>query len=190
MSSRTRFPQPGDSWTYRLLEPQGGERPAEVRYVVKVAATSEGNIQDEVSRDGAPATERTHFRGNYLVAQVVSVFSPYLAVFEDLTPGGALRPITEHDDLCFFRYHCRSEGRVVGRESVELPAGRFEAIKVTIEQTWSPQSSFQGRGVRTLTIWYSPQVKRAVKFSSRSSGFSRSPFHADFDLELMSYQLK
>jgi hypothetical protein len=45
-------------------------------------------------------------------------------------------------------------------------------------------------GGRTLTIWYAPEVKRAVKFSSRPTVGDVPPVETNFDLELVSYQLK
>jgi hypothetical protein len=188
-----RFPQPGDTWTYRLVERQIGGSPSQRNYVVKVAASSEANILDRVSQDGAPPAEWTHGRGNYLVAQGVSVFSPYLAVFEDLTPGTAIRRIAEHHDECFMKYRCVAEGKVVGWERVQVPAGGFDAIKVTVEQEWRLRQTRTAseHGVRRLTVWYSPQAKRAVKVSSRMTGRGgRPPFDTEFDLELTSYQLK
>ncbi len=190
-AATTRFPRPGDSWTYQLIENRVGERPRQSVYVVRIAAASEASILDQVSRDGAPPTEWAHSRGNYLAAQVVSVFSPYLVVFEDLTPGTAIRRIAQHDDSCFGIYRCSSEGKVVGGETVRLAGGSFDTTKVTVNQIW--RGSMGGGaevGERILTIWYSPQIKRAVKVSSRViRGSSRSLFHANFDLELMSYKL-
>jgi hypothetical protein len=45
-------------------------------------------------------------------------------------------------------------------------------------------------GGRDLFIWYSPELKRAVKFSSRLTFGNLPPIEANFDLELVSYQLK
>jgi len=69
-----------------------------------------------------------------------------------------------------------------------VPAGEFEAIKVEVQQTWTARSSQNaGGGARTLTIWYSPQTRRAVKFSSRAQG--GYAVQSDFDLVLESYFL-
>jgi len=45
-------------------------------------------------------------------------------------------------------------------------------------------------GGRILTIWYAPEIKRAVKYSSRITVGDIPPIDGDFDLELVSYQLK
>jgi len=45
-------------------------------------------------------------------------------------------------------------------------------------------------GARTLTVWYSRELKRAVKYQSRLISGERVPLEADFDLELTAYQVK
>jgi hypothetical protein len=75
---------------------------------------------------------------------------------------------------------------------VKVPAGTFNAIKVRVEHFWRPAYSsgvFNLSGGRSLMIWYSPELKRAIKFSSRQDFGSATPVEADFDLELVSYKL-
>ena len=69
------------------------------------------------------------------------------------------------------------------------PAGKFETIKIKVEHGWR---GWRGRaqGGRELYVWYAPAVKRAVKFSSRLTAGLPPSFEADFDLELLSYQLR
>ena len=193
-ATRRELPRIGDTWTYRLTErTRDGKPRLQSSYVVKVTASSSTSIRDEVSSHGGRGIESTHSPGGHMVEQVVSVFSPYLVVFEDLKPGDRIWRVTEHDDWCFIWVHCSTVGRVEGRETVELAAGSFDTIKVSIEQTTSSRQApptMPGGGSRLLTIWYSPQAKRAVKVTSRASGGSaRTTFHASFDLELLSYQL-
>lgn len=191
------LPRIGDTWTYRLAErPRDGKFTVQRNYVVKVKASSGTSVRDEVSRDGAAPVERAHSPGRYWVEQVVSVFSPYLVVFEDLNPGDRIWHAAEHDeDSCFGWMYCWTTGTVEGRETLELAAGSFDTIKVTIDQNIQRRSLHGGHGgsitTRTLTIWYSPQAKRAVKVTSRvSRGPARTPFFITYDLELVSYQLQ
>jgi len=188
----TGFPQTGDTWTYRLTErrPRGSKPPVQSSYVVKVKeATPGANVLDEVSRDGAAPAEWEHSPGRHMVEQVVSVFSPYLLVFEDLKPGDQISNVTEHDDDCFGWLSCWTTGRIEGHETLELAAGRFDTIKVTIDQNVQKRTRGARLSTRTLTIWYSPQAKRAVKVTSRVSRDLTTTFHANFDLELLSYHL-
>jgi hypothetical protein len=184
------FPQPGDTWTYRLTEHPRRNPPVQSNYIVKVKEATPGmNVLDEVSRDGAAPVEGTHSRGRHMVEQVVSVFSPYLVAFEDLKPGDRISRVTEHDDDCFGWLDCWTAGRVEGHETVELAAGSFDTIKVTLEQNIRKRTPGARLSTRTLTIWYSPQAKRTVKVTSRVSRTLTTTFHANFDLELLSYHL-
>ncbi len=184
------LPQPGDTWTYRLAERGIGREPTQGNYVVRVAAVSAAEIRDQASRDGALPVEWTHFRGRYIFLQGVATFSPYLGVFENPAPG----TVIERVEGCFFRYECVTRAMVAGWEAIQVPAGRFDALKVTVEHEWKlrplPRAAHEN-GVLRLTVWYSPQVKRAVKVACRLTGDGgRPPYDADFDLELASYQLK
>jgi len=167
-----RLPQAGDTWTYRLSEPRPGVPAHEYR--VRVLHATESVIGDALSLDGAAASEWLHSPGGYLVGQGASVFSPYY-----------------RDAGCGNVYVCIAKAKVAGSEPVEVPAGRFNAIKVVIEQGWkSADGEPQSGGGRVLTVWYAPEVKRAVKFSSRLVAGEDSPMQPNFDLELTSYTLR
>jgi hypothetical protein len=189
-ATSSRFPQVGDTWTYELSQRGRGVKPGRQGYVVKVVYSSEAKISDQVSLGGGPPDESDHARGRYLVTQVVSVLSPYLAVFEEPSVGTSLGDIvTSADAGCRGRERCEVSGKVVGRETVRVSAGEFDAIKVTVTQVWRAPSSFQGGLTdtrRELTGWYAPQVKRFVKVTSRPT-FGTAP---DFELQLVRYQLK
>jgi hypothetical protein len=195
-STGGRLPQAGDVWTYRLREPRRVDGPKERSYTVRVAAASPAGVLERYSIDPGPSGEWAHAAGGYLVALGPSLFSPYLAVFEDLAAGASLGSIAISDRACTGSYVCQVEGKVRGRETVKTAAGSFEAIKVTVEQSWAASSGAIGQftaqynGGRRLTVWYSPQVKRAVKFSSRLEFGTIPPIEADFDLELVSYKLQ
>ncbi len=199
------FPQAGDSWTYRLTEPKPAGKPGPRNYTVRVALASEQAIVERFSLEGGPSGEWTHGRGRYLASLGRSLFSPYLSVFEELSPPARLGAIEIKDEKCKTQYLCEAEGRVVGRESIGVTAGNFETIKIVVDHKWRPavvrsQSAPAGWfGTRRLTVWYAPAVKRAVKFSSRGTvdivlgtraGDNSAPPDTDFDLELVSYQLR
>jgi tRNA A-37 threonylcarbamoyl transferase component Bud32 len=190
------FPQPGDRWTYRLTQRDRTDDLREQQYVASVVTVSETIITDSYALEGERSSRVRHRRGSYLVASGAAFFSPYLPLFEPLTPGASLGPIAVRDGACPPDYTCSATGRVVSREEIQVPAGRFDAIKVSVEELWQSASSSSGpqaaemNGGRVLTIWYAPQAKRAVKYSSRLTVGNLAPFDANFDLELMSYQLK
>jgi hypothetical protein len=202
VKSATRMPQAGDAWTYRLSYPrlrgQWGqrERPA-ATYAVTIGEVRGSQIVDLLSVDGGSQTQATHSSDVYLAPQGISILSPYLTVYRDLPQAGSLGSIKILDTPCGGAYGCRATGRITGREKVSVPAGEFDAIKVVIEENWWPVSAGQGisqlgrmSGGRTLTVWYVPEIKRAVKYASRITVGDAPAVEPTFDLELVSYQVK
>jgi len=201
VAAATRLPQVGDSWAYKLSYPRlrgqwGQPTRAPASHVIKVGAVADGKIVDQLSIDGGTIAETTHASGSYLGPQGVSVYSPYLISLQDLPATGSLGEIAILDAPCRATYRCRAAGRIAGREQVSVPAGQFSATKIIVEESWQPTSTSAGfataqmNGGRTITIWYVPQIKRAVKFSSRLTVGDIPPVESHFDLELVGYQVK
>ncbi|MEA3192332.1 MAG: hypothetical protein QOD26_665 [Betaproteobacteria bacterium] len=192
------MPQIGDTWAY-LISVSDPKRGAVRRNVfVKVTSVSPTLIVETVSVEGGFTMPWRLARGGYLVAQGVSVLSPYLPQFEKLVPGGELGYIENTDPGCRGDFVCTAKGTVVGQEAVTVSAGRFAATKVIVQQSWRPAAGAKGgakelarmHGSRTLTIWYAGELKRAVRYESRLVSGERTPLDANFDVELISYQLK
>ena len=191
---RSRLPQRGDAWRYRLTEFRGREGERQRRYDFTVESASATEVVEKYSIDGARSRQWKHSPGAYLVVLGTSVFSPYLGAFQDLAAQPALEPAQLTDPMCSGQTTCDAKARVVGREVVKVPAGTFEAIKVTVDHGWRGWRETQtisgaSPGGRQLHIWYAPAVKRAVKFSSRLTGRGASAAVGNFDLELESYKL-
>ena len=188
------MPQVGDSWTYRLTEPDRRDGLNQRSYVVAVGAASRNEILDQVVIGGGRSIATRHTRGLQVFAQAGGIFSPYLMVFEKRSPGSGLGTIGIADPACSGPYLCEVSGRVVGEETVSVPAGTFAATKVVVEQAWRPAlgggaAGSGGAGARVITVWYSPEVRRAIKYSSRLSFGDAPPMEANFDLELASYHV-
>jgi hypothetical protein len=188
--------QPGDSWTYRLSYPRlrgqwGQAARAPVTQVVTLSSVAPGHVVDVLAVDGGTPMQSTHDSNPTLLAQGASVFSPYLLALGQLPPG-RFRSITNTEPACAARFICETRGRVAGSEPVQVPAGTFFATKVIIDQEWRGGSVAAPRltGGRTLTVWYAPEIGRAVKYSSRITVGDQTPMEPNFDLELVSYQLK
>jgi uncharacterized caspase-like protein len=189
--SSGRLPTIGDTWTYRLTEPSRTQGTRQRAYTATiVAATHTAILENYTVGDGAPG-EWAHQPGGYLVGLVVPQFSPYMAAFQDLSPGARLKDVTTVglNGCNVGRIACSADGKVVLKETVTVAAGTFDAIKVSVEQVWLPRQTGSGTapGGRTITLWYAPQVKRVVKASSRVIGYYSG---AEYDLELVSYQVK
>ena len=196
-ASSSPWPQAGDQWTYRLSEPKRRDGAQERTYIATVTSASPLEIVDGISIDGGTSIATKHVKGPYLLASGAWVFSPYLAVFDELAAGKRL-PRVGVDDACKGGYLCEVTARVIGRETVKVSAGTFDAVRVVVEEAWRPGTATMGgigsqsaqfNGGRRLTIWYAPAVKRAVKYSSRVIVGDYPPLEANFDLELVSYKL-
>jgi hypothetical protein len=189
----SRLPSQGDTWTYRLTEPKRTDGPKQRNYTVKVSAASLSGIVEQYSIDHGPTGEWTHKGERHVVALGKSVFAPYLLAFGDL-PQGNLGRLQVVDPACGAVYVCQASGRILARETIRVPAGTFDTVRVEVQHNWRPvaMSGPQGaqNGGRTLTVWYSLAAKRAVKFSSRPTFGPLGPIDADFDLELVSYRLQ
>ena len=175
-------PVVGDSWTYRLT---GSGRSHSQRHHVTIVSVASDAVVERLGDQRSPA-QTMPLKGGYLMRQgAVSLFSPYYI------PGGwgPIANIRERDadPFCGAQWICSISGTVKGKDWVRVPAGEFETIRVEVQHAWTGRAQNAESAARTLTIWYSPQTKRAVKFSSRGTG--RSAAHADFDLELESYSL-
>lgn len=196
-ASGTRFPQAGDTWTYRLYEPTRTGGPKQRDFVVRVSAASSASIVEQVLIGNVPSGETTHGPERRLLPLAKSLFSPYMLVFNEeaasLRSFGRLRI---DDPACAVYYHCEATGRVVAHERVTVPAGSFDAVRLEIEQSWQPATTTgslataQERGGRFLTVWYAKDTKRAVKYRSRTTFGNLPPMETDFDLELVSYKLQ
>ena len=204
VTAATRMPQAGDTWIYSVSYPrlrgqwQTIARPATYSlYVVKVAAARGDTITDQISLDGGTPSDVIHTGNLALAAHGLPLFSPYLIATKDLPASGSLGAVESLDAACSGQYGCRATARVAGRETITVPAGKFLATKVIVEQNWWPDRPSghynqvsQLNGGRTVTVWYVPELKRAVKFASRITVGDVPPVESNFDLDLVSYQVK
>ena len=118
-----------------------------------------------------------------------------MAAFSQLQPGVTWKKIagaTSSDSVNEWRF----SGKVTGRERVGVPAGNFDAIKAELEGQLSI-SSPSTRDVssetipsyQTYSIWFVPEVGRAVKYERRT--YNRAQRLLDHEqYELVSYELK
>ena len=81
----------------------------------------------------------------------------------------------------------RVDAKVEGWENVEVPAGKFKALKVTHTSAYSSETGGQTYSGQVLkTYWYSPEVKQEVKYEylERANGGDRGR------IELVEYEVK
>lgn len=165
------LPRVGESWVYRRsgkwrTSPRGS-------FTITVRAVSSAGVTDELrigaAADGAAAEER---RAPGAAAAFVSwsgiglEFSPYLAAFGDpASIDGARGFATPDMGTPWRQWESRAEAR--GRDTVNVPAGRFDAFKVEV---WSGRAASGSSASAHLepvrihhVIWYDRAVKRWVK---------------------------
>jgi hypothetical protein len=179
-------PAVGDTWTYRVS--QGGRpRPDQQ---VKLAYLSPETMLEEISGAG-PALRVQYRKGAHLVpVGDLTMFSPYLSALAP-PPAGRMRVNNLDLRTCGPGWTCSVSANVFGSERVQVAAGTFDAIRVDISQSWTAPSQTNDRGesvTRRMTVWYAPEVKRAIRVVSRGTQ-SRS-VDTQFELELLRYQLQ
>ncbi|MGE0388212.1 MAG: caspase domain-containing protein [Gammaproteobacteria bacterium] len=181
-------PKDGDQWVYQTRTSSAPGKTMRVQNEVK-AVLDDAVLERRVSQISGqrewvfkPSMEISGF-GNPSAYNL----SPYILAFEDVKVGDSWRDIPfQNLGNCSThpQWSCRFHATAVAIESVTVPAGTFEAIRVEVEQIIIPN----GPGVERKAIyWYAPQVKRSVKAEWRTvSGQWNGP---DVQSELVSYKL-
>jgi hypothetical protein len=118
-------------------------------------------------------------------------FSPYFGAFVDLLQQGLLSGLATPDlDPQWTGWY--SEARVLGRESVQVPAGRFDAIKVEVWSTRGKTGTFSQARLEPVRVhylvWYAAQTKRYVRMQRRITTADSSESEKDV-FELLSHHL-
>jgi hypothetical protein len=204
----------GDSWTYKLREGRfdreiatvtheiGGGDPGGIRETVRLG-TKRAAADADADSGGAlvRATQRRLPLEPRIFEQPLSQsatlfeFAPFITAFSDLQPGmkwSKIAGATSSDSISDWRF----SGRVTGRERVRVPAGTFEAIKAELEgqldisfpSTRDPFSETSA-SYQTYSIWFVPEIGRAVKYERRTFNRGRRLLEHE-QYELVSYQLK
>jgi len=167
------LPRIGDTWEYRMTS-KWPTVPART-YTHRVTAVSAAQVAQTISvspsPDGAaaqqvftPGTRFVEWRGPgfYLLE-----FNPFLGAFGTLQSGAAVTNLPPMPPENPMYGNWTSRARVRGSESVTVPAGTFNALKLEIDSTRAPIESAGGQSrepIRTLlTVWYATDVKRIVR---------------------------
>jgi TIR domain/PASTA domain len=167
----TGFPRVGDSWQYDYKSMWKNVEPR--TFVHQLTAVSDGEVRETMSfvGNGGKISDSKSFRadsrfvewrgqGYYFVE-----FNPFLQTFGALQPGTTWKSLaTPIEDPFFSDWY--SQGRVVGSESVSVPAGTFTALRVELNSNRNASSSSAAQTAPArirYVIWYSPDVKRTVK---------------------------
>ncbi len=180
----------GDSWTYRRTDyVETGQR----SFGETVTFANERVIQVIHKPQGTEKEIDATF-----TAEWNAVSSPNTGIYDP--DQGLLRfplhPGDTHDasyDIRFPRqgaYEVKQQRhvKVIGWEAVKVPAGTFRALRVESEGTWYRVDLGVSGGVKEV-MWYSPQVKRYVKWSFDNWSPSRGRLQS-WAWELVDYHVQ
>jgi hypothetical protein len=164
-------PRVGESWTYRT----SGKWPTSPKrnIVIAVQSVANGVVTDGLRAEGVAADVRRSTGAKPMFMswnEIGTEFSPYLAAYNDMSSLGTLRGFATPDVGSHWT-QWYSEGKVIGQETVTVPAGSFQAHKVEV---WSNRRATGGptqAGIEPVRIqyliWYAPSAKRYVKMQRR-----------------------
>jgi hypothetical protein len=132
--------------------------PREVRETMADAASG-GNASESKSFGADPSFVDWRGKGYYFIE-----FNPFLQVFGALQPDTAWKSLAiPYEDPFYTNWY--SQGRVVGWETVAVPAGTFKALRVELNSSRPTKAGAtmpEPQRVRYV-IWYASDAKRTIK---------------------------
>lgn len=188
------LPVKGERWVYR----SSGKWPTSPkrRYEIVVQSVADNLVTDELRLiEPESGAEVRRARGNqpdFIAWNLIGPeFSPYFGAFVDLAGQGRLSGLPTPDlNPQWTNWYSKAE--VIGRESVSVPAGTFNTLKVEV---WSSrnrtgsQTEAQMEPVRVnYLIWYAPEIKRYVRMQRVVSTVANSESEKDV-FELVAHRL-
>lgn len=185
--------KPGDSWKFQKIDEWSGRRTS--KYSIETESVSDKEIRFLVTykKSGVVATITETLDLNMLTRESSGgVSDRYIPNDGSYTfPLAVGKTWNAKTDYTRANRHGSYEltAKVVGWEQVKVPAGEFTAIKITKEGRY--QSTFggsSGTGWIKSTIWYVPEIKKAVKTSYEDSNWNGSLNSRD-TTELLSYKI-
>ena len=172
-------PKPGDAWTYRYTDVYGKSE----KYTIKVKAVSGEEIVDEASlgksRHSSTFSSGLEFTDRKLGSLSFREVSPYLI------SHGPPRESPEWKSMSILEGSPPFSAKLAASETVQVPAGTFEAYKLVIEghQYKQRNNPAWGSNPYTITIWYSPAAKRLVKLNINGPSDKETIELVDFSLQ-------
>ncbi len=185
-------PSVGDSWTYRHID--GWKNAVQKQITYQVTEVSGSLIRESVTLDNGQGGTLAYGKepmalGVKYQGVEKTEFAPYLTAFLPLKEGERwneipFKPAPSYGSAKPWRL----KGRVVGEETVTVPAGKFRAIKVELTGTRDTEvTSRAAPNAVEHTLWYVPAIKRVVRQETNSNS-SFAQFRGDRDIyELVDY---
>jgi uncharacterized caspase-like protein len=179
------IPRTGDRWEYETKDLSNRKL---ARQSIEVSNIDPRGIQERVAVDDGSEFVLIHGPGLYLSGAGLLQFSPYLLAYDRLEriPEGEIA-LAQFAD-CSGPRSCSTTSRLMGKESITVPAGTFDTTKVHVDILVRNvgASSILGTGQIRLTIWYAHEARRVVKVVGAAAGGTQTP---NFETTLQSYKL-
>jgi len=159
----------GDTWTYRHVD---GYNKLEVGTVTSIVQTSGARDIRLVtsSTAGTPQFESTYSGPGLLASGILSAraegkMNPPLKLTPyPLREGEEWKQNVVRDDVMSREKRTTElRGKVIGWETVKVPAGEFRALLIERAFDLGDYDPFRGTTLRYEKEWYSPDVKGTVK---------------------------
>lgn len=162
----------GDSWTYR--ETDNFTR-LDRGTIVSEVTRADGSIQLATrTNDGrvlgtAALDDTGALKSGAINARAAGELNPSLALRPfPLTEGKRWsQTVSRADPATQANRSVRISGRVVGWETVRVPAGEFKALRIEREMNLGDADAFRGESLRHETEWYVPELGAPVKLTVR-----------------------
>ncbi|MBP5998395.1 MAG: toll/interleukin-1 receptor domain-containing protein [Azonexus sp.] len=188
------LPVKGERWVYR----SSGKWPTSPkrRYEIVAQSVADNLVTDELRliepESGAEVRRARGNKPDFIAWNAIGPeFSPYFGAFVELAGQSRLSGLPT-PDLHPQWTNWYSKAEVIGRETVSVPAGAFNAFKVEV---WSSrnrtgsQAEAQMEPVRVnYVIWYAPEIKRYVRMQRVVSTVANSESEKDV-FELVAHRL-
>ena len=161
-----RPPTMGQSWTYRLLNFYNGNLLGTLKE--EISAVGPSITVQRHSANTGPLADEIHTRWGQVQQDpswdLLQIYeTPMPLWLEPLQTGASLSVDTHYTTgASSFRYWIQARIQVMGRETVELPIGSFQTIRIEklIRQTHYDSSRLFL--VRRETLWLAPEIGRWV----------------------------
>ncbi|MEZ5611947.1 MAG: TIR domain-containing protein [Rhodocyclaceae bacterium] len=172
-SATDSLPSVGEQWQYRSKGkwPTSPKR----RFQVTARSVSGQTVQDLLVQTEPPPRFRGETNGTTGAGfvswnEIGTEFSPYLGAFVTLSEGRSWRNVPTPDMGAYWT-QWYTEAKVLGQETVSVPAGRFAATKVEVWSSRratgsSAEAQLEPVRIRYL-VWYAREAKRYVRMERK-----------------------
>jgi len=159
----------GDTWSYRQTNLYNREdigtvsravEAAGAREIRLVSRSADGRILDQSSYNGPGM-----LASGTLSERATGALAPALELAPYPLKEGAkwTQKVMRDDALSHEKRETLIMGKVVGWETVKVPAGEYRALRIERRIDLGDYDAFRGPTLRWETEWYAPDVKGPVK---------------------------